>query len=175
MKFRTFILWVLLSITIIAHSGCLDSNGDHYNKENTVKKELMEFSGTVVYVPDGDTIHMMVNGEKVKIRFFGIDCPERTQSYGLEAKEFLMNHLDMDDVRVEVVDKDRYGRLVGKVYSKGVYLNELMVSSGNAWWYKYYAENETGLEIAEKAARKNRKGLWKQQNPVAPWEYRRKK
>ena len=115
-------------------------------------------------------------GEKLEITSNAyLSLSERTQPYGLEAKEFLINHMDKNNVRVEVVDKDRYGRLVGKVYSKGVYINELMVRSGYSWWYRYYAKNETDLEMAEKAARKNRKGLWKQKNPVAPWEYRKKK
>ena len=48
---------------------------------------------------------MLVDGEKVKVRFFGIDCPEKTQAYGLEAKEFLMNHRDRNNVRVEVIGK----------------------------------------------------------------------
>jgi endonuclease YncB( thermonuclease family) len=57
------------------------------------------------------------------------------------------------------VDKDRYGRLVGKAYSKGVYLNELMVREGYSWWYRDYAKNEIALEMAEKAARKNKKEI----------------
>ena len=74
MKFRTFIFWILLILVIIANSGCLNSNEEHHNEENVAKKDLVEFSGKVTYVLDGDTIHMMVDGEKVKIRFFGIDC-----------------------------------------------------------------------------------------------------
>jgi len=64
-----------------------------------MKKLLMMFSfilsfaltlsetliGNVSYVSDGDTIHIMVKGEKYKIRFYGIDTPEKTQEYGLEA------------------------------------------------------------------------------------------
>ena len=175
MKFRTFIFWILLILATIVNSGCLGFNGEHHSNESAAKNELIEFSGKVTYVPDGDTIHIMVDGEKVKVRFFGIDCPEKTQTYGLEAKEFLMKHLDKNNVRVEVVDKDRYGRIVGKVYSRGVYLNELMVKSGYAWWYRTYAKIEKGLQMAEIAARKNRRGLWKQKNPVAPWDYRRRK
>ncbi|WP_319371201.1 thermonuclease family protein [uncultured Ilyobacter sp.] len=146
------------------------------NIEHSKKSEIpKEVRGKVLYIPDGDTIHITMNGEKFKIRFYGIDCPEISQPYGLEAKEFLMRHIDKNDVKVEVVEKDRYGRLVGKVYSRGVYLNELMVEEGYAWWYKNYAKKEKKMEILQIRAEKEKKGLWSQENPQAPWEYRKKK
>ena len=59
-----------------------------------------------IYVTDGDTIKL--NGEKIRLQC--IDAPEKTQPYGLEAKEYIMNLLK--DKKVEVIreSKDRYGR-----------------------------------------------------------------
>lgn len=143
-----------------------------YSRKNEIPKEVI---GKVVYIPDGDTIHIAVNGKKIKIRFYGIDCPESSQPYGIEAKEFLMKYIDKNNVRVEVVEKDRYGRLVGKVYSNGIYLNELMVEEGYAWWYMAYAKKEKNLELLQNKAEIDKKGLWSQENPQAPWDYRKKK
>jgi endonuclease YncB( thermonuclease family) len=45
--------------------------------------------GKVVKVYDGDTITILVDGKKEKIRFYGIDAPEKKQSYG-SATRFTM-------------------------------------------------------------------------------------
>ena len=37
-------------------------------------------------VHDGDTIEVTRKGREVDIRFYGIDCPESDQPYGIEAK-----------------------------------------------------------------------------------------
>jgi endonuclease YncB( thermonuclease family) len=42
-----------------------------------------------------------------------------------------------------------------------------------AWHFKRYSDNPL-LAIAEKEARAARKGLWKEDNPTPPWEYRSK-
>ena len=76
-------------------------------------------TGIVSYVSDGDTIHMIVKNQKYKIRFYGIDTPERTQEYGLEAKEFVYKRIMNRNIKVRVMDTDRYGRKVGKVYYNG--------------------------------------------------------
>ena len=130
-------------------------------------------TGTVSHVSDGDTIHIVANNKKYKIRFYGIDTPEKTQEYGLEAKEFVYKRIANKIVKVRVMDTDSYGRKVGKIYYNGKYLNKEIVKNGYAWWYKYYAENDKGLERAEKYAKTNELGLWKSSNPIAPWSYRR--
>ncbi|MEI6856806.1 thermonuclease family protein [Psychrilyobacter sp.] len=89
-------------------------------------------TGTVSYVSDGDTIHIVANNQKYKIRFYGIDTPERTQEYGLEAKDFVHKRIAKKTVTVEVMDTDRYGRKVGKVYYNGKYLNKEIVKNGYA-------------------------------------------
>jgi endonuclease YncB( thermonuclease family) len=175
MKKIIYIIMILI-LTYFGKFHTEEKNSSKEKVEYSEKNEIPEeVRGKVVYIPDGDTIHIVMNGEKFKIRFYGIDCPESSQPYGLEAKEFLMKNIDKNDVRVEVLEKDRYGRLVGKVYSKGVNLNELMVEEGYAWWYEKYARKEKKLEILQNRAKKDKKGLWEQDNPQAPWEYRNKK
>jgi endonuclease YncB( thermonuclease family) len=132
--------------------------------------------GTVSYVSDGDTLHLKTSTGKYKIRFFGVDAPESTQEYGLEAKSFVLDRVLRKQVKIEVTDTDRYGRKIGKIYyGNGKYLNEELVRTGNAWWYRYYAKGEIALKRAEKYAKANKRGLWSQTNPVAPWEYRKAK
>lgn len=132
--------------------------------------------GDVSYVSDGDTIHIVVDNHKYRVRFYGIDTPEKTQEYGLEAKEFVYKRIANKEVRVEVTDVDRYGRKIGKIYYDGdKYLNEEVVKNGYAWWYEYYAKKDYDLKEAQEYARFNKLGLWKPDNPQAPWDYRKDK
>ena len=54
-------------------------------------------------------------------------------------------------MRVEVEDKDRYGRIVGRVFAGGVAVNVEMVRRGFAWWFRTYAKKSADLATAEAA------------------------
>lgn len=69
-----------------------------------------EITGKVVKVADGDTITVLALGnQQVKIRLYGIDCPERKQAFGQRAKLFTAQRVAGEKVRVEIMDHDRYG------------------------------------------------------------------
>ena len=81
-------------------------------------------------VVDGDTIVLM---DKTRVRLHGIDTPERDQPYGKQATRAL-DGLIKTKVFVEEKDTDRYGRLVGVLYTpEGLNVNLAMVGSGHAW------------------------------------------
>jgi endonuclease YncB( thermonuclease family) len=51
---------------------------------------------------------------------------------------------------------------------------------GLAWWYRYYAREQTPeqrgqYEFAEFEAKAKKAGLWQEPEPVAPWDWRRRK
>lgn len=138
---------------------------------------------------DGDTIHVTdANGTKVKVRFYGIDCPEtekgnkRTgkvskqgQPYGEEAYRALQRKLQRQRVRLDVMDIDRYVRAVSIVWLKDRNINLEMIQDGWAWAYTQYLDRPHASEYiqAEEQARKQLKGLWQQNNPQPPWEFRK--
>jgi endonuclease YncB( thermonuclease family) len=130
--------------------------------------------GTVVSVTDGDTVIVIADGARLKIRLNGIDCPERKQAYGQKAKEFSLSFAAQKNVSVTVRDIDRYGRYVGDVIVDGVSLNERLVEAGLAWHYRQYSDDAT-LARLENEAREAGRGLWKDANPVAPWDFRKGK
>lgn len=133
------------------------------------------WQGKCVAVADGDTATVLLeDNTEAKLRFWGIDAPEKSQDFGQIAKKRLSDLIYGKTVRVEVQNKDRYSRYVAKVYQDGVYINERMVKDGLAWHYKQYAPKDNDLAKAEQGARKAKKGLWKHSDPTAPWEYRRK-
>lgn len=130
------------------------------------------FSGKCVGVADGDTITVLKRGKAVRVRLYGIDCPERGQDFYRAAKAFTSEHVYGKIVEVSPVDQDDYGRLVAWVSADGKNLNKELVAGGLAWWYKRYAPNSRELAKLEKKARRERIGIWSHPNPVPPWEFR---
>jgi micrococcal nuclease len=133
-----------------------------------------QFEGKVVSVADGDTFTMIVDNEQVKIRLHGIDCPEKSQDFGLVAKEFLSDYVFGKFVTVQNMDTDRYGRIIGMVTIDGTNVNEELLKAGLAWHYIKYDNNSKWKQL-EETARKSKKGLWVQANAIPPWGYRREK
>lgn len=135
-----------------------------------------DIQGRVVRVADGDTLSVLDDRKRQhKVRLFGIDTPERDQPHGDAARRALANLVADRRVGVVTVETDSYGRTVGLVYRDDTNINLAMVRSGNAWWYRYYAPHERQLEQAEREARQARAGLWVEDGPVPPWDWRRGK
>jgi endonuclease YncB( thermonuclease family) len=128
--------------------------------------------GRVSGVTDGDTLSVLQDGKSVKIRLYGIDCPEKHQAYGHGAHEFTSVFAFGKEVEVRPVDRDRYGRLVAWVYVGHRCLNEELLQAGFAWHFKRYSRDRHLAEI-EMQARAARIGLWRDPHPVPPWEFRK--
>jgi endonuclease YncB( thermonuclease family) len=135
-----------------------------------------DFAGKVVGVSDGDTLTVLRDQTQVRIRLYGVDCPETGQDFGSRAKQFSSELAFGKVVTVVPRDRDRYGRLVADVVlPDGRVLNDELVKAGLAWWYRQYARNIGTLSQLEAEAREAKRGLWSQSNPVPPWEWRRTK
>ena len=123
-------------------------------------------------ITDGDTIVLM---DSTRVRLHGIDTPERDQPYGSEATAALESMVK-ESVYIVEVDTDRYGRMVGQLYhsKEGYDINASMVCAGFAWWYDRYAPDSKVLEDCQKEAESAPKGLWEDESPLPPWEWRRR-
>lgn len=132
--------------------------------------------GKVVRVADGDTITLLVDGTKqVKVRLYGIDCPEYKQDFSQVAKDFTAEKCFQQNVSIEVKDIDKYGRIVGRVIlPNGEILNEELLKAGLAWHYKHFDKSEKLAQL-ERIAQEKKIGLWSITKPVEPWNFRRKK
>lgn len=141
----------------------------------TLTKPSTTTGDKVVGVKDGDTIVLLQNGEEVTVRLYGVDTPEKNQAYGQKAKQFTSNLVFGKQVQLIVKNKDRYGRTVGTIrLPDGRSLNEELVKEGYAWHYKAYSK-DVNLANAEADARRFKRGLWADPNPVAPWDFRKNK
>jgi endonuclease YncB( thermonuclease family) len=68
------------------------------------------FTGPVVSVLDGDTIEVLHSNKAERIRLNGIDCPEKGQAYGNNAKHAASDLAFGKEVTLQTHGKDKYGR-----------------------------------------------------------------
>ncbi len=127
-------------------------------------------TGRVVGVSDGDTLTLLVGRTTHRIRLHGIDAPESHQDFGSRAKQALSQAVFGKTIRVEVKDRDRYGRLVGVVRAGDRDVNAQLAGAGMAWAYRQYSTDYVPEELK---ARQAKRGLWSGQHPIPPWEFRR--
>lgn len=135
-------------------------------------------TGTVVSVADGDTITILTKqNKKLKIRFHGIDTPEKKQAYGQQAKKYTASKVAGKIVTIRPETTDKYGRTVATVFVNGSNLNEQIVADGYGWVYRKYCKQsycKDWLKLEENA-KSFYFGLWADPNPVPPWEWRKAK
>ena len=135
------------------------------------------WEGKVVKITDGDTITVLRDDhEQVKIRLYGVDCPEKKQAFGSVAKDVATELAALAVVEVTEKDRDRYGRIVGLVdLPDGTRLNREMIRRGLAWVYWQYCKADFCGEWGEleRAARAGHQGLWIDQAPTPPWAWRK--
>lgn len=147
----------------------------------TSSTDLPYLQGKMVKVLDGDTFDLLTDprarqgtAETVRVRLDGIDCPEKNQPYGKEATQYLTDQISGKSLRVTGTKKDRDGRLIGTVFVAQKNVNQSLVHNGLAWHFTKYSKDST-LANLERDARRRRVGLWADAQPVAPWEWRKKK
>ncbi|MCZ2174235.1 MAG: thermonuclease family protein [Burkholderiales bacterium] len=147
-------------------------------------------TGRVVGVADGDTVTVLdADRTQHKIRVAGVDAPEKKQAFGQRSKASMSDLVFGKDVVVMSSKRDRYGRLVGKVLvadpsctartcPKTLDAGLAQITTGMAWWYRQYAREQSAedagaYEFAEQEARGRHAGLWRDADPIAPWDWRR--
>ena len=113
-----------------------------------------ELRGTARAI-DGDTLRI---GD-ARIRLHGIDAPETDQlcqteqgadwACGEWVTSVVKDRLDGETVRCQLLDKDRYGRHVGKCFLNDVDIAEWLVGDGLAFAYRRYSMD---YDLTEKGA-----------------------
>ncbi|WP_448582239.1 thermonuclease family protein [Thermaurantiacus sp.] len=132
------------------------------------------FEARVLRVKDGDSflVERIPQKRVSEVRLAGIDAPELGQPWGLSSRSALRRLISGQRVTVDVIDRDRYGRLVSKVFVGQVYVNAAMTRSGNAWAFSRFLP-DAAIRAGHHAARKEGKGLWslppEQRVPPATW------
>lgn len=146
-------------------------------------------AGRVSGISDGATIIVIDNARvQHRIRLAAIDAPESRQPFGRESKQHLSDLVFGKEVKVEWRQRDRYGRIIGKVMvqtppcptcTQTLDAGLAQLEAGLAWWYREYRREQSladqgYYEYAEFDAKARRIGLWQDEAPLPPWEWRRR-
>lgn len=131
-----------------------------------------EGSAKVVGIIDGDTVDILVNGGTLRLRLAGVDTPEKGQPFGNNARQALSELIGGQQVQYVVRDTDRYGRSIADIYSGNNHVNLWLVRQGLAWHYTAFS-SDAKLAEAERIAKSEGRGLWSDNRPVAPWNWRK--
>lgn len=115
-------------------AGCelditLDSGGESINGE----------TARVVRVIDGDTIDVEINGEEFRVRYIGVNTPERDEvcyAEAVRANRDLFQNTTVTLVK-DTSDTDQYGRLLRYIYRGTSMVNEALVRDGWAEVVRY--------------------------------------
>lgn len=128
---------------------------------------------TVIRIHDGDTMRLNCAGESISVRMICIDAPETAQKpWGMQSRDYLRSQTDTE-VELIAHEKDRYGRTVGEVISKGKNLNLAQVQAGQAAVYRQYCKDPRFIS-AETQAKNKQLGIWSSPgSQQTPWEWRK--
>lgn len=147
-------------------------------------------AGTVTKVSDGDTIHLTTPEQtKLRVRLYGIDAPETDkissstgqvnipgQPYGVESWRALEGKIMGKQVKMDILDIDKYRRMVGMIYLDDRNINLEMVREGHAEAFVEYLKPPYRAQFldAEREARSARRGVWSLPGYERPRAFRKR-
>lgn len=163
----------ILSFLFLTISGSckVDSRRDGLKQNN------VSYFVKVIGITDGDTFKGLTTDHwEITFRIYGIDAPEKKQAYSQKSKQHLSDLIFGKTVKLIIQKKrDGFGRPVVWVYAPdGKDISAEMLKAGMAWHFKKY---DSSPEYAnyEMNARTSQLGLWKDENPIPPWEWKKRK
>lgn len=147
-------------------------------------------TGTVTKVSDGDTSHITTPEQtKLRVRFYGIDAPETPkidadsghvnmpgQPFGVESWRALEAKIMGKKVKADILDIDKYRRMVCMIYLDDRNVNLEMVREGYAEAFLEYLKPPYREEFlaAQRGAQSARKGIWSLPNYERPRAFRKR-
>lgn len=135
-----------------------------------------KFTSTVLSVSDGDTITVKYKDKSVRVHLYALECPHEEQTFHQQAKQFTFNNAYRKTVTVKIIRKEIIRGeifIIGEVIlPDGRNLGHELIKAGLAWYYEQYAPHEGKMLQLQQKARKERRGLWQENKPIAPWDYR---
>lgn len=129
----------------------------------------------VIAVHDGDTLDVDIQGEKVRIRLYGIDAPESGQNGNVSSTRFLRRLVSGHPLEIREIETDLFGRTLAIVAleGRGSSVNAAIVANGYAWVNpgKCSVADCKNWKKIESQARRLRLGIWSGYDLVPPWEF----
>lgn len=115
----------------------------------------------VVRIIDGDTIDVRLNGTVERVRYVGVNTPERDEACYREAVEANRRLVEGQMVRLarDVSERDRFDRLLRYVYVGETFVNRELIVQGYAEVVRYDPDSaywEEFRDLEQAAARAGR-------------------
>ncbi|MBN2056206.1 thermonuclease family protein [bacterium] len=147
--------WLVCLILITGANGCGED-------PRSTQPDDMDRSAEVSYVIDGDTI-VLVGGERV--RYIGIDTPERNECYYSEARNENLRLVGGRTILLDVCEEepmDTYGRTLAHVYARDLLVNEALLEGGFARTLTIppCTDKAERYREVEREARAAKRGMW---------------
>ena len=130
----------------------------------------------VTNVIDGDTIDVVIDGVRERVRMIGVDTPETVhptkavEHFGKEASGFTKKTLEGQEITLEFGDEERgkYGRILAYVLlHDGTNFNGKLIAYGYAYAYLRFPFALSELFAAyEEEAKRSKLGLWADEEVV---------
>lgn len=122
-------------------------------------------AAAVTRVIDGDTIEVELNGRSHRVRYIGVDSPERDEPFYAEAAATNRALVEGRTVILvkDVSETDRYGRLLRYVYLEdGLFVNAELLRQGYAQIVTFPPDvaRHDALRAIQREARAAGRGLW---------------
>lgn len=143
-------------------------------------------TGTVAEVRDGDTISFCPkideeckSKERFEVDLWGIDAPEMTpkkQFHAEKAKDYLSSVAQSKVAILEVMETEDSGKRIAKLFVVGTdhsNLNVHLLMEGHAWSTAKDDMDALEYDLAQDYAKDRQLGLWREVEPVAPWDWRK--
>jgi endonuclease YncB( thermonuclease family) len=124
----------------------------------------------VVWVVDGDTLHVMLDKRKEKVRLLQINAPEERQPFYRTSGKFLRNLVAGGKVLLVPATagtkftRGNHGRLLAYLFVDGRNVNVELVRAGMATFFTKYGRGRYGdaMEKAQREAKRAKRGIWSQ-------------
>ncbi len=135
-------------------------------------------SGQLVRAADGDSFVLASDDRgEIRVRLHAIDAPEAAQSHGAASTQRLLEATQERALEVACYKTDARGREVCRVFVDRFDLQVALVRAGSAWHFRQFDDEQTReerreLAAAEADARRAKRGLWAEPDPMPPWECR---
>jgi endonuclease YncB( thermonuclease family) len=132
-------------------------------------------AAALVSVEDGDTLIVSMDGHRMAVRLDGMDAPEPDQASGGAAADALTALVKNRPLKIVFTGRDTDGVVLTRIQARGADVSEQMLRGGWGW---YRADRDKDIDCApladaEAEAQLYRRGLWVEQIPVRPWEWRK--
>ena len=150
----------------------------------TAKYKVETKQVKLLRIIDGDTVEVQQKSgiisshPKERIRLWGMDAPESSQTGGNESTKYLGKLIGgKSTIWLTRMTVDQYGRTVGVIHpgkdpKKNSY-NFRMVQGGHAHCYMLSGPEKPKYEAAEAQAKDKKKGLWKRKKIQEPRLFRK--